>query len=63
MEPDSIPRDEGVEIFLRIQTGLGVHSASYKMNTGAISVGKSAELGLALPPLHLLVPWRVFADN
>ena len=40
--PGSIP-DVGVggdlSLLLRVQTGLGVHSASYKMSTGCFSWG------------------------
>ena len=44
--PGSIPGFGGMEIFsslLRDQTGLKVHSASYKMCTGALPEVKAAE--------------------
>ena len=36
----SIPGVGEVEIFVRVQTGPGVHSASYKMSTGGFPGGE-----------------------
>ena len=53
----SIPGVRGVEIsLLRVQTGPGVHSASYKMSTERLSPRvKAAECKTSHPPYLFLV--------
>ena len=46
----------GARFSASLQTGLGVHPASYTMGTGSFPGVKSGR-GVTLTPHHLLLPW------